>query len=95
MSAFFPSRCKAARNLRDIGEAVVDKRDAGEFAARQLAIDGRVIGSLDELVGMRRDWREREGKHSKTGELQSGIGAPCCANREPGKTRWFLDRLKE
>ena len=78
---------KAARDLRDIGKAVIDKRDAGEFTARQLAIDGRVVGSLDELVGVRRDRREREGKHGKTGELEPGIGASCGADRETGKAR--------
>ena len=78
---------KAARDLRDIGKAVIDERDAGEFTARQLAIDGRVVGGLDELVGMRRDRRERKGDHGKPGELQSGIGASCGTDRETGKAR--------
>ena len=77
---------KAARDLRDIGKAVIDQRDPGEFTARQLAIDGRVVGSLDELVGMRRDRRKRKSNHGKACELEPGIGASCGADRETGKT---------
>ena len=44
-----------------------------------------VVGRFDELVGMRRDRREREGNYGKTGQLEPGIGAPCRADRETGK----------
>ena len=76
---------KAARDLRDIGKAVIDERNPGEFAACEFAVDGRVVGGLDELVGMRRDRGEREGDYGEAGQLESGIGAPSRADREPGK----------
>src|SRR3546814_4107686 len=60
---------KAARDLRDMGKAVIDERNPREFAARELAVDGRVVGRFDELVGVRRDRREREGEHGQAGHL--------------------------
>src|SRR5690606_18210669 len=76
---------KAAGDLRDIGKAVIDERDPGEFTAGELAVDGRIVGRFDELVGIRRNRREREGKHGEAGQLEPGIGAPCRADRETGK----------
>lgn len=77
---------KPARDLRDIGKAIIDERDPGEFAAGELAVDGRVVGRFDELVGMCRDRREREGEYGEASQLEAGIGASCRADRKTGKT---------
>src|SRR3546814_14824341 len=61
---------KAARDLRDIGEAVIDGRDPREFAASELAVDGRIVSGFDELIGMCRDRREREGEYGEAGQLE-------------------------
>src|SRR3546814_6749741 len=68
-----------------MGKAVIDEGNPRELAAGELAVDGRVVGRFDELVGVRRDRREREGEHGQAGHLKPGIGAPRCSTRETGK----------
>ena len=66
---------------------VVPPATAAQFAARALAVDRRVVGSLDELVCMRgdRDQRERCRHEGRANCAQTAVGNPVRTNAEAGK----------
>src|SRR3546814_8887254 len=53
-----------ARDLRNVGKAIVDERNAGQIAARERTVDLGIVSSLDILVSMSRS-------EAQTSEFQS------------------------
>ena len=66
-----------AGDLRDVGKAIVDERNAGQLAAREHAVDLGVVGRFDELVGEGRGRAEREGAQGGAQRLQTGVDTAC------------------
>src|SRR3546814_8516310 len=61
-----------ARDLRNVGKAIVDERNAGQIAARERTVDLGIVSRLDILVSMSRGCAKRESRSEEhTSELQS------------------------
>ena len=65
---------------------VIDERDPGQLAAREHAVDPRVVGRLDELVGARRRCGDGEREERHADQLEAGVGHARRAEREAAET---------
>src|SRR3546814_19108918 len=79
-----------ARDLRNVGKAIVDERNAGQIAARERTVDLGIVSRLDILVSMSRGCAKRESAKGEPEGFPARIDAPCRAKApagEPGAKR--------
>ena len=75
-----------ARDLRNVGKAIVDERNAGQLAARERAVDLGIVGCLDKLVSTSRGCAKRESAKGEPEGFPARIDAPRRAKAEAGDT---------